>query len=76
MTTDRHADDRARNRYFVMTGARVSGALFAAIGIMLVARATVDEQRWIGTAVIVLGLIEMALLPRYLARRWRTPPQP
>ncbi len=69
------ARDPARARYFVMAGARLSGALFAVIGIVLVGRATVTEQSVIGTLVVVLGLIEMALLPRMLARRWRTPPE-
>lgn len=70
------APDPARRRYMTMAAARLSGALFASIGVVLVGRATMDEQRWIGTAVIVLGLFEMALLPRLLARRWRTPPRP
>ena len=65
---------RARNRYFVMAGARLSGAIFAVIGIILLGRATMDEQRWIGATIVVLGLFEMALLPRLLAQRWRTPP--
>lgn len=68
-------ETRARNRYFVMAGARLSGALFAVIGIILLARATMDEQRWIGATIVVLGLFEMALLPRLLAQRWRTPPE-
>lgn len=71
---DPHRPDPARSRYFAMAGARMSGAFFAVIGIVLVARATMTEQRWIGTIVILLGLFEMALLPRLLARRWRTPP--
>jgi len=66
--------DPARARYFTMAGARLAGAIFAVIGIVLIGRAEMDEQRWIGTAIVVLGLIEMALLPRMLARRWRTPP--
>ena len=75
MTPDRD-EARARNRYFAMSGARLSGAIFAVIGIVLLGRATMDEQRWIGATIVVLGLFEMALLPRLLAKRWRTPPQP
>jgi hypothetical protein len=67
------AATKARNRYFVMAGARLSGALFGVIGCVLIGRATIDAQRWIGVAVVVLGLFEMALLPRLLAQRWRTP---
>jgi len=70
------ARDPAKARYFAMTGARISGALFAVIGIVLLGRATMDEQRWIGIAIVILGLFEMALLPRMLAKRWRTPPAP
>lgn len=72
--TDTQESMRARNRYYVMAGARLSGAMFAAIGVVLLGRATMDEQRWLGGIVVVLGLFEMAWLPRLLARRWRTPP--
>ncbi len=68
--------DPARARYFAMAAARLGGAVIAVIGIVLAGRAGDDGQRLAGVAVTVVGLIDMAVMPRLLAQRWRTPPAP
>ncbi|MGL4312460.1 MAG: hypothetical protein ACRCSO_00585 [Sphingomonas sp.] len=68
--------DPARARYYIMALAWLGGAVIAVIGIILAARATGDGQHWVGVAVTLLGLVDMAIMPRLLAQRWRTPPQP
>lgn len=70
------ADRLARNRYFTMTLARIAGAAGAVFGIVLLARATTIDAQVIGVGIVVSALVVMALVPRSLARRWRTPPQP
>ncbi len=69
-------DNTARNRYFMMTAARLGGAAGAVFGIVLIGRAETLLPKILGVAIVVSALIVMATLPRALARRWRTPPTP
>ncbi|GAA0735550.1 hypothetical protein [Sphingomonas japonica] len=72
MTPD--PDVLARNRWFLIVLARmvpVAGALF---GIVLLGRAITLPDRILGVAIVLSALVVMAVLPRHLAHRWRTPP--
>lgn len=66
----------ARQRYFLMTAARLAGAGGAVFGVVLLGRAQLIWQQGLGVAIIVSAMMMMALVPRALAARWRTPPQP
>lgn len=70
------ADRVARNRYFLMTAARLASAAGAVFGIVLIGRADTLEPKILGVAIVVSALIVMAVVPRALAQRWRTPPAP
>ncbi|MBX9796994.1 hypothetical protein [Sphingomonas sp.] len=65
-------DRLAQRRYFVMMIARLSGAAGAVFGIVLVARAVEWPDKAIGIALIIASLVEMAIVPLALARRWRS----
>ncbi len=69
-------DARARGRYFMMAGARIAGVAGAILGLVLVARATTLAPKLLGTAIVLSALLMIAIVPRALAHRWRTPPQP
>ncbi|HVF95125.1 MAG TPA: hypothetical protein VM900_12500 [Sphingomonas sp.] len=73
MTDD---DARARGRYFTMAATRLAGVAGAILGLVLVARATTMPLKLLGTALVLSALLMIAIVPRALARRWRTPPQP
>lgn len=66
----------ARKRYFTMTGINLAGALGAVLGLLIAGRAATTGQTLLGGALILASLYMMATVPRSLARRWRTPPQP
>jgi hypothetical protein len=66
----------ARNRYFLMTGTRIASAAGAMMGLVLMGRATQWHLQLLGGAIVLSALYVMATVPRALARRWRTPPQP
>jgi hypothetical protein len=72
------SDDEARKRWLVIQLMRVGGVAFAILGIMM-ARDVVniggDDNRLVGYAFIVIGLLDAFVVPQYLARKWRTPPQ-
>jgi len=74
-TPELPADRTARNRYFIMTAARLGSAAGAVFGFVLIGQAQGAPQRWLGAAIVVSAMLVMATLPRALARRWRTPPE-
>ncbi len=69
-------DTIARRRYFMMIAARIAGAGGAVFGVVLLGRAHSLPQQVLGVAIVLSALTMMALVPRALAARWRTPPQP
>jgi hypothetical protein len=69
--------DPAAARFAVIQLVRVSGVALVLLGLLIQARrlavfATVPG--WVGYVLAVIGLLEVFLFPRLLARRWRTPP--
>lgn len=69
-------DDRtARNRYFMLVGARLAGVAGAVLGLVLIGRGQTTEPKIVGTALVLAALLMIAIVPRALARRWRTPPE-
>lgn len=65
-------DALARRRYLTMTVARIAGAGGAVFGIVLLARASTLPDRLIGGGLTIAALWVMAVVPRALARRWRS----
>ena len=67
----------ARKRFFALSAMRLMGVVFIFAGFVLIRGAwTVAGQpadRWIGVAVVLAGVFDFALMPRILARRWRSP---
>ena len=71
--TEPSAEAIARNRYYLMMLANlvlVAGAVF---GLYLMGRATAMPPRLIGAGIVIAALYAMAVVPRGMARRWRTP---
>jgi hypothetical protein len=70
-------EDRvARNRYFLIVGANMAATVGAVLGLLIVGRSATTGYTVFGCAVILGSLYMMAVVPRWLARRWRTPPNP
>jgi hypothetical protein len=67
--------DSARNRYFVMVAVRLAGTAGAVLGLLLLGRASDTATRLLGVAIVLAALAMIAIVPRSLARRWRTPPE-
>ena len=63
----------ARDKYLVMTLSRIVTAAGAAFGLVLIARATTTGPKLLGVAIVIMALVVMAIVPRHLAQRWRTP---
>lgn len=76
----RPEDALAKKRFFALSSMRLMGALLILAGFLLIrgvwALAGQPADRWVGAAVVLIGLFDFAIMPRILARRWRTPPGP
>jgi NO-binding membrane sensor protein with MHYT domain len=68
------SENVARNRYFAMVGVQLIAVIGAVFGLVLAGRATSWEQSLLGGAILLAGLYVMAVVPRAMARKWRTPP--
>lgn len=65
--------DPARSRWLVLVLVRLSTALVAALGVMLLANGVETGRKVLGAAIVVAAMWTMAIVPRALARRWRSP---
>ncbi|MBK6413552.1 hypothetical protein [Sphingopyxis sp.] len=70
-------DILAKKRYFAIVAIRLAGAMLVLIGFVLIRGgwelAGQPTDRWIGVALVLIGAFDFAVMPRLLARRWRSP---
>lgn len=67
------ATDPARARWLAIVLVRLGCALAAVLGILLLAPEGDGGRRLLGGAIVLVALWSMAIFPRALARRWRSP---
>jgi len=75
--TQEDSDKLALTRFAIISAARASGVVFMLFGLWIWYGDLLDTGgNWqVGLPLFVLGMAESMLLPRYLIRQWRTPPQ-
>jgi hypothetical protein len=66
--------DPARGRYFTMMAIELAAVAGAVFGLVLAGRSVQTVPRLLGGAIVLAAMLVMAVVPRALARRWRTPP--
>jgi hypothetical protein len=66
------SDDTARNRWAVITAARLAGVAAVVLGLLIVQR-VVEAPELLGYALVLIGLADTFVVPIVLARRWRSP---
>ncbi|MDE2435899.1 MAG: hypothetical protein KGM49_06535 [Sphingomonadales bacterium] len=66
--------DPAKSRFIAMQFIRLSGAAFALLGLLIIAR-KIAMPAAAGYAFVAVGMFDLLVMPMILARRWRTPPQ-
>ncbi|CAN5241652.1 hypothetical protein BH09PSE3_BH09PSE3_13420 [soil metagenome] len=67
------APDPARARFFLLGLIRLGGVAIAFLGIAIMAKRWVEPAEIVGGAFMVIGAIEVMVVPMILARAWRTP---
>ena len=66
-------DRLARNRYYIICGVNLAATAGAVLGLLIAGRSVTTEHTLLGGALILASLYMMAVVPRSLARRWKTP---
>lgn len=67
--------DPAKVRWFYITLSRLAASGGAVLGVILLAEGDTTWRKLLGGAIVLAALAMMAIVPRSLARRWRTPPE-
>lgn len=67
--------DPAFARFMVMNAVRVTGVVLVLLG-MLAVSDRIGLPREAGYVLLVVGVVEIFVMPQILARKWRTPPAP
>lgn len=65
----------ARRRYYMMTGVHLIATAGAIFGLVIAGRGNDWYTTVLGGAIIVSALWVMAVVPRAMARKWRSPPE-
>lgn len=68
-------DATVRRRWLILTLVRLACVADAVFGLVLIGRAETLAPKLLGVAIVLSALLLMAILPRALARRWRSPPE-
>lgn len=71
-TSDSGGKDPAKARFFAIALIRLSGALMVLFGLLITER-RVDLPWIVGVVLTVFGFFDVFVMPKLLARRWRTP---
>ena len=65
----------ARNRYFIIMAVNLAATAGAVLGLLIAGRGSSWETSVLGGAILLSALYVMAVVPKALAHRWRTPPE-
>lgn len=65
-----------RNRFILMNLARIAGTVVVLFGLLVwQSDVIVEDGSIIGFPIALIGLVASFGAPKWLAKRWRTPPQ-
>ena len=65
-------DDHARKRFFAIALIRFTGLAMVLASLAIHYR-KIDAPEAVAWLLVVLGMVEFFVVPKFLARRWRTP---
>lgn len=69
------ADRRARGRFFALTMIRLGGIVLMMLGLAIWHGDLLRDGGWpaAGIPLALIGFVESLLLPKFVARQWRSP---
>ena len=62
----------AKQRFFMLSLIRLASIALLVVGLLILA-GKINIPRPAGAAFAIFGLLELVLLPRFLASKWKTP---
>lgn len=65
-------DDLARSRWFILSLSRLVGVGIVIAG-LLVTQGAISWPIEIGYVLVLIGIVDVFVVPQVLARRWRSP---
>ncbi len=65
--------DPARSRWLMLVLVRLVTAMAAVLGVLLLARGEALGRKLLGGGIVIAAMWTMAIVPRALGRRWRSP---
>ncbi len=65
--------DPARARFFALGLIRLGGVAIAFLGISILAKRWIEPAEVVGGLFLVMGAVNVFVLPLILVKRWRTP---
>ena len=66
-----------RNRFVLINLTRIGATIVCLLGLLLwQSNMFVQGGSWVGFPVALIGVVASFYAPKYLARQWRTPPEP
>jgi hypothetical protein len=72
--TPEQLDAQARNRFLLLSLLRIGGAVLVLLGVVIAYGRVAAVPPVAGYVLVAAGFLDLAILPRWLGRRWRTPP--
>lgn len=68
------AERIARARFFTIGAVRLAGAVTIALAVAVVMGKIAAVPHIAGYGLLLLGVVEMILLPQFLVSKWKSPP--
>lgn len=72
MKDDPFNDDVARNRWLILGLSRLTGVGMVITG-LLVTQGAISWPIELGYVLVLIGIVDVFVVPQVLARRWRSP---
>ncbi|EQB13481.1 hypothetical protein [Novosphingobium lindaniclasticum] len=72
MSEQEYARDPAKARFAIIQLVRIFGVACVIAGMAIGAR-KIDLPLWLGYLLIINGLVDVFVVPKVLARKWRSP---
>lgn len=66
------SEDQARGRFMVIQLLRLGGVAMVIVA-LLILNGVIPAPAIVGWALLPIGIVDIFLVPQFLARKWRTP---
>ncbi|WAC24507.1 hypothetical protein [Blastomonas sp. SL216] len=67
-------EQRARSRFFTIGAVRLAGAVTIALAVAITYGRISGVPNAFGYALLLVGILEMVIVPQILVKRWKSPP--